>query len=150
MLDRRGNATAGFRDLFIGRAGSAHRVLVGAIAAEHEVGVAVDQTRGDPGATERVDPAGAIAGELGALADTDDLAVGYADRAVLDDAHRATLERRDVAVDEQPVPHLRRLRRALLLASKRWRAGPTSASFWQRRTPRRRLGCSARRSPPDR
>ena len=56
-----------------------------------------------------IDFLGAEAGELGALADADDLAVGDADRAILDHAERIArpiLERRDVAVDEQPVPHV--------------------------------------------
>ena len=80
-------------------------MLVGAGAAEHEMRVAVDQARRDPGAAERVHLLGAIAGKFGALADADNPAVGNADRAVLDDAEAAALERGDIAVDEQPVPH---------------------------------------------
>ena len=52
-LDRRGDAAAGLGNLLIARAGAAHRMLVGARAAEHEVRVAVDQARRDPGAAER-------------------------------------------------------------------------------------------------
>ena len=52
------------------------------------MGVAVDQARRDPGAAERNDFLGAKAGELGALADADDLAVLNADRAIFDDAQR--------------------------------------------------------------
>ena len=48
--DGRGDAAAGLGDLLIGRAGAAHGMLVGAGAAEHEMGVAVDQPRRDPGA----------------------------------------------------------------------------------------------------
>ena len=120
-LDRRGDAAAGLGDLLIARAGAAHRMLVGARAAEDEMGVAVDQARRDPGAAERVDLLRAEAGELGALADADDLAVGDADRAILDQPERIArrcLERRDPAVDEQPVPHAFALRRARLLRSK--------------------------------
>ena len=83
-------------------------MLVGAGAAEDEMGVAVDQAGRDPGAAERDDFLRAEAGELGALADADDLAVGDADRAIVDQAERiagARLHGRDIAVDEQPVPH---------------------------------------------
>ena len=106
--DGRRNAAAGLGDLLVAGAGAAHRMLVGARAAEDQVRVAVDQAGRDPGAPERIDVLRAKAGELGALADADDLAVGDADRAVLDDAERvarARLQGRDIAVDEQPVPH---------------------------------------------
>ena len=63
-------------------------MLVGAGAAEHEVGVAVDQARRDPRPAERVDLPGAVAGELGALADTNDLAAVDPDRAVFDQPER--------------------------------------------------------------
>src|SRR5689334_718279 len=109
-------------------------MLVGSGAGEDEVGVAVDQPGRDPAASERIHPLGAKSRELGALSDADDLAVGNADRAILDEAERVAgrvLEGRNVAVDEQTVPHARRLRRALLLASKRWRAGPTFPSWFQ-------------------
>ena len=75
-------------------------MLVGARAPEHEVGVAVDQARRDPGAAERDDFAGTEAGKLGALADPDDLAVRDADRAILNHAKAVAFERRNVAVDE--------------------------------------------------
>ena len=83
-------------------------MLVGARAAEHEMRVAVDQARRHPGAAERIDLLRPKAGQFGALADADDLAVGDSDRAILDDPERVArplLERRDVAVDEQAVPH---------------------------------------------
>ena len=83
-------------------------MLVGPRAAEHEMRVAIDQARGHPRAAERVDGLGAEAGKFGPLADADDLAVRDADRAILDHARAhcpAALEGRDVAVDEQPVPH---------------------------------------------
>src|SRR3954469_7147752 len=41
--DRGGNPAAGFSDLLIARAGAAHRMFVGAGAAEDEVSVAIDQ-----------------------------------------------------------------------------------------------------------
>ena len=85
-------------------------MLVGAVAAEHEVRVAVDQAGRDPGAVEGIDLLCAGAGELGALADANDPAVGDADRAIVDDSERIArprLERRDPAVDEEAVPHAR-------------------------------------------
>ena len=86
--DGRGDSAAGLRDLLIAGAGAAHRMFVGARAAEDEMRVAVDQARRDPRAAERDDFLGAKAGELGALADADDLAVGDPDRAVLDQPER--------------------------------------------------------------
>ena len=74
-LHRRGDAAAGPGDLLIGRAGAAHRMLVGAGAAENQMRVAVDEARRDPGAAERNHFPGAESGELGALADADDAAV---------------------------------------------------------------------------
>ena len=108
--DRRGDPAAGLGDFLIGRAGAAHRMLVGAGAAEHEMGVAIDQARRDPGAAERNDLLRAEAGELGALADADDLAVLDPDRAIGDGPERIAAHRkhgRDMAVDEQAVPHVR-------------------------------------------
>src|SRR5204863_2635483 len=105
---------------------------------------------GHPGAAERVHLFRLVAGELGALADPHDLAVGDPDRAILDHAEAVAFERCYVAVDEQPVPHAFALRRPRLLRSKQWRAGPTSASFWSRRPRGRRSAWSARRSPPAR
>ena len=113
-------------------------MLVGARAAEHEMGMAIDQARSDPCAAERNDFRGAKPGELGALADADYLALGNADRAIVDQPKRVArhlFERRDPAIDEQPVPHARRLRRAAMLASKRWQAGPTFPTWslaWRR------------------
>src|SRR4029078_8600653 len=98
---RRCNPASGLGDRLAGRAGAAHRMLVGAIAPEYQVSVAVDQARSHPGAVERVYLPGASAGELGALADAHDSAVGDPDRAIVDDSKRvagARLERRDAAV----------------------------------------------------
>ena len=107
---RRGNPAARLGDRLISRADAAHGMFVGAVATEHEVGVAVDQARRDPRAVERVDLLRARAGKLGALADADDPAVGDPDRAIVDDAERIArprLERRYPAVDEEAVPHAR-------------------------------------------
>src|SRR5688572_33103596 len=73
------------------------------------MGMAVDQPGGHPGAVESDDLPGAEAGEIGALADADDLAVLDADRAVADDAQGIAGGRvhgRDVAVDQEAVPHV--------------------------------------------
>jgi len=75
-------------------------MLVGAGAAEHQMRVAINQPGGDPGPAERIDRLRAIAGELGALADADDLAVLNPDSAILDDAETAALEGGDIAIDE--------------------------------------------------
>ena len=102
-LDRRGDAAAGLGDLLVGRAGAAHRMLVGARAAEDEMGVAVDQARRHPGAAERDHVLRAEARKLSALSDAQDLAVGDRDRAIVDQPERIArrrLERRDPAVDE--------------------------------------------------
>src|SRR6185369_6131293 len=108
-LHRRGNSAAGLRDLLVACTGAAHRVLVRACSAEDEMRVAIDETGRDPRASERNDFLGAKTCELGPLADAHDLAVGDPDCPVLDRAERVTgtgpLEGRDIAVDEQPVPH---------------------------------------------
>src|SRR5262249_45080769 len=74
-----------------------------------------------------------------------DLAVLNPDRAILDEAERIArllFESRNVAVDEQPIPHARRLRRAELLRSKHgWLAQPFRSGL--DRSP----GCAGR---PDR
>ena len=83
-------------------------MFVGAGSREHQMRVAIDQAGRDPRAVQCVDLARAIARELGPLARPHDLAVGNPDRAILDNPQRIAgrfLERRDVAVDEQPVPH---------------------------------------------
>jgi len=77
-------------------------MLISARAAEHEMGVAVDQAGRDPGAAERVDVLRPKAGELGALSDADDLAVLNSDRAILDQPERVArflFKGRDIAVD---------------------------------------------------
>ena len=91
--DGRGDAAAGLGDFLIGGAGAAHGMLVGAGAAEDQMRVAVDQARRHPGAAERDDFLGAEAGQFGALADADDLAVLDADGGVGDDAERVAARR---------------------------------------------------------
>ncbi len=83
-------------------------MLVRSGAAEDQMGVAVDQPRGHPGATERDHLARLAAGELGAFAGADDAPVLDADRAVFDESQRIAggrLHGRDSAVDEEAVPH---------------------------------------------
>jgi len=85
-------------------------MLVGAVAAEHEVRVAIDEPGSHPRAFERHDFGGAEARELGPLADSDHLAVLDADRGVGDGAQWVAgngFHRRDIAVDEKAVPHAR-------------------------------------------
>ena len=86
LRDGRGNSAARFRDFLIARAGAAHGMLVGAVAAEDQVRVAVDQARSDPCPAERIDFFGAITGEFGAFTDANDLSVGDSDRAIVDNA----------------------------------------------------------------
>ena len=149
-FDGGSDAPAGFRDLLVARAGAAHRMLVGARAAEDEMCVAVDEARRDPRAAKRDDFLRPKSGELGALADAEDLAVGDRDGAIFDEPERIAgrfLEGRDVAIDEQPVPHETALRRALLLGSSRERlAKPFRTGVAARR--RRRSAWSARRLRP--
>jgi hypothetical protein len=86
----------------------------GAVAAEHQVGVTVDQARRYPRPFERFDRLRTAAGQLGAAADAQDPPALDRDRAVLDRTERTRLlrvHRRDVAVDQQPVPHGSPLRR---------------------------------------
>src|SRR5439155_26256134 len=71
-------------------------------------------------------------GEFGPLADAHDLALGDADCTIVDDAERVcrtgAFQRRDPAVDEQPVPHDPALRRATLVGqSCDWLAEPLRA-----------------------
>ena len=106
--DGRGDPAPRLCDFLIGRAGAAHGMFLRARAAEDEVGVAVDEAGGDPGAAQGDDVAGTEAGELGALADPDDAAVDDADRGIGHDAERIARggdHRRDVAVGKQAVPH---------------------------------------------
>src|SRR5512135_987491 len=83
-------------------------MLVGARSAKDEVGMAIDEAGRDPGAAESVDLPRPKTRKLRSLADADDPPIGNPDRAILDQPERiagALLEGRDVAVDEQPVPH---------------------------------------------
>ena len=110
--------------------------------------MAVDQagvTHAPPSATTSLR---AETGELGALADADDLAVGDCDRAVVDQPERISrrgLERRDLAIDEQPVPHAFALRRARLLGSSHGGWPNLSELIVIRVVATRRLGLSVRR-----
>lgn len=70
--------------------------------------MAVDKSWCHPGPVECINLLRSKAGELGAFANADDPSVGDADRSIFDDAQgiaRALFEGRDIAVDEQPVPH---------------------------------------------
>jgi hypothetical protein len=98
--DGRGDPATGFGDCFIGRAGAAHRMFVGARAAEDEMRVAVDQARRDPRTAQRIDLLGAISRELGTLSYPNDLAILDANRAVFDDTEVAALKGGDIAIDE--------------------------------------------------
>ena len=83
-------------------------MLGGAGAAEDQMGVAIDQPRGDPGAAQGDDLLGAEAGELGALADAQDAAVLDGDGGIRDHAQRiagSPLHGSDMAVDEEAIPH---------------------------------------------
>jgi hypothetical protein len=107
-LHRRDDAAAGRGDRLVAGAFEALLELAGPVTGEDEVGVAVDEPGRHPGAVQRLDLPGLVAGELGAAADPDDPSVGDADRAILDRAERRRhrrVHRCDVAVDEQPVPH---------------------------------------------
>ena len=101
------DAAAGAGDLLIGRAFEPLLELARAVAAEDEMGVAVDQARRHPGAAERLDLPRLVAGELDPPADADDPAVLDADRAILDRAERrrhGRVHRRDVAVGRAAGP----------------------------------------------
>jgi hypothetical protein len=83
-------------------------VLGRAVAAEYEVGVAVDQAGGNPRTVQWHDFGGAEAGKFGALADADDLAVLDPDRGIALNAHRVAVgmdHSHGMAVDEEAVPH---------------------------------------------
>ena len=75
-------------------------MIVGAGAAKHQVRVTVDQARSHPAAAKCDHLLRAKAGQFGALADAQDLAVGDGDGTIFDDAETSTFERRDIAVDE--------------------------------------------------
>ncbi len=95
-------------DFLISGAGTAHGMFVGAGAAEDQVGVAIDQPGRDPGAAAGRDFLCPEPGQLGALADPDDLAVGDADCGIGEQAQRIARRRdhrRDMAVGQKAVPH---------------------------------------------
>ena len=110
---------AGEQLIFAGRAGGAHgagdaataggdlRVadtlqalfeFIAAVAAEHRVGVAVDQARGDPGAAEVVDLRIVIGRQLTTWADPLNERTGRHDGGILDDRVGALRHACDVAV----------------------------------------------------
>ena len=82
---RRDDAAAGPRDLFVARPLQAQLELMGAVAAIDEMGVAVDQTRGDP-APRAIDTLRRIGirGEVGLGACEGDTAITHGDDAALD------------------------------------------------------------------
>jgi hypothetical protein len=84
-------------------------MLGSAVAAEDQMRVAIDQPGSHPGAAERHDLLRPEAGHFGALADAQDAAVLDGDGGVADDAQRplagARLHGREMAVDEEAVPH---------------------------------------------
>jgi serine/threonine protein kinase HipA of HipAB toxin-antitoxin module len=70
--------------------------------------VAIDEAGRDPGTAKSDDLFCAKARKLGALADSNDFSLGDSDRAIIDQAERIAgplLERRDPAVNQEPVPH---------------------------------------------
>jgi hypothetical protein len=83
-LDRGDDAAAGAGDLLIGRALQTLFELAGTVAAEDEVGVAIDQARRDPAAAEAVGLRRLVVRQVGARADPDDGPVADQDRRVLD------------------------------------------------------------------
>jgi len=120
-LHSRGDPAARFGDFLIAGAGAAHRMLVGAVAAEDKVRVAVDQAGRHPRASERKDFAGAIAGKIGPGPHPDDPAVLDSDGAVFDYPERIAgrrLHGRDMAIGEETVPHGFALREEGLLGQK--------------------------------
>ena len=106
--DGRCNSAAGLRYIRVARASTAHCMLVGAGSPENKVGVTVDETGSDPGAPEGVNLPRSETCKLGSLADADNPSIGDPDCPIFDQPQRVAglfLESRDVAVDEQPVPH---------------------------------------------
>ena len=82
------DATAGTGDLFVRCAGKPHFEFVGAVTSMNEMGVAVDQTGGDPAAAA-IDNLGGIfdrKGQAGFVADVEDTPVLNGNHAVFDEA----------------------------------------------------------------
>ena len=108
-LDGRDDAAAGRGDLAVARAGQAQLELVRAVAAEDEVGMAVDQAGGDPTAVAS-DALGGVGvrRQVALRADKGDAPAAGPDRAALDDpeARPARMERGQARIEPQPIePH---------------------------------------------
>ncbi len=107
------DAAARARDLRIGPALKPHRPFPGAGASEDEMGVAVDEPRGQPAAVERDDIRRQLvrpARQIGAPADPGDAPAAHRDRPVADhpEGAGARVHRRQIGAEKQPVPALLR------------------------------------------
>ncbi len=96
------DAAPGAGDLLIGGAGEPQLELMGAVAAENEMGVAVDQAGGDPAALAVDGLVGLEARRVGGAAGEDDAPVAGGDDAVLDNAEPAF--RRGERGQSRPAP----------------------------------------------
>ena len=107
-LHRRHDAAAGAGDVLVAGALQALLELAGAVAGEHQVGVAVDQTRGDQAAAQVDDRAGqavGVRGQAGARAGVHDQPVAPAQRPVLYQAVAAAgVEGGQGGAEDQSVP----------------------------------------------
>ena len=107
-LDGGGNAAAGARDFLVTGAVQTQVEFVGAIAAEHEMGVAVDQTGRDQGAVERFHFVGQRHGRVRQLVhppQPGDAPVLHGDCRLFDQAVRRVVgERCQGGVQQQAVP----------------------------------------------
>lgn len=109
-LDRGDDAAAGPGDLLIGRAGQAHLEFAGPIAAVNDMGVAVDETGGDPAAFE-IDDLGLLDGgcrQFAFGAGKGDAAVFSEQGAFFDDAETRPVrrERRQPRITPQYRPYV--------------------------------------------
>src|SRR5690606_28129466 len=107
--DGRDDAAAGAGDVLIGGAAEPLFELAGAVAAEDEMGVAVDQAGGDPAAVEAVGFHRLVHRQVGAGAGPDDAAIGDQQGPVVDGAVglAALGHGGEAAVgDEEVGPHL--------------------------------------------
>ena len=99
---RRRDPATRLRNLFIGRAGAAHRMFVRARAAKDQMRMAVDQARRDPGSSKGNDFLGPKARQLCALSDAHDAPILNPDGAMFRNAEGIAgrrLHGRDAAVD---------------------------------------------------
>src|SRR5690606_17133780 len=101
------DAAAGAGDLLVGRPVEALLELAGAVAAEDQVGVAVDQAGGDPAAVEAVGFHRVMHRQVGARTGEGDAAVLDQDGAVLDRAKRGAAGDHggQSAVGEEEIAH---------------------------------------------